>query len=344
MNSGTPKNNNLGVFYTNLGKNINKGLNQASETITNVTNNISNAVNNVVTNTPKVLNETITSLLPFESNVKANVKTPNVNIKTPNVSSTSSNTGTSYTWALPILVFIVVAVIFIVIFVKFQDKINAGINNIIQQIRDAFNRPTTPPKTESTVTTINETPTSPQEEQVIATEQQSQRKATNIIDKVLPMGKPEVFNVSENEYSYYDAEPLCRALGAELATYDQVKEAWSKGADWCNYGWVKGQAAVYPTQNETWEKIQSGPEENRNSCGVPGLNGGYFDNPEMKFGVNCYGPKPSQSGHSQEDLMKDGKLPLTVPALEVEKKTQEFKKQLDSIAVLPFSNDKWSNN
>ena len=26
MNTGTPKNNNLGVFYTNIGKNVNKGL------------------------------------------------------------------------------------------------------------------------------------------------------------------------------------------------------------------------------------------------------------------------------------------------------------------------------
>ena len=34
------------------------------------------------------------------------------------------------------------------------------------------------------------------------------------------------------------------AFDAELASYDQVKDAWQKGADWCNYGWVKGQAAA----------------------------------------------------------------------------------------------------
>jgi hypothetical protein len=140
----------------------------------------------------------------------------------------------------------------------------------------------------------------------------------NIIDKVLPEGNPEVFNVSENDYTFYDAEPLCRALGAELATYDQVKEAWSKGADWCNYGWVKGQAAVYPIQEETYNKIQSGPDEEKNSCGSVGLNGGYFENPELKFGVNCYGVKPPQSENDQELLMKQGKIPRSVAALKID--------------------------
>ena len=150
--------------------------------------------------------------------------------------------------------------------------------------------------------------------------------------------------MSENDYTFYDAEPLCRALGAELATYDQVKDAWSKGADWCNYGWVKGQAAVYPTQKETWQKVQSGPDENKNSCGVVGVNGGYFENPEMKFGVTCYGPKPLQSQHSQELLMREGNVPLSVPALEVDRRTQEFRSQSDSIGVLPFNENKWAVN
>jgi hypothetical protein len=254
--------------------------------------------------------------------------------------NTSAN---NYGWIIPVLIFIVIAVVFIIVFVKFEDKINAGINNIIQKVRDAFNRPSSPSEDASKeVTNVNEEPVSPQEEQAIEVAQKNQDRLTNIIDKVLPQGRPEVFNVSENDYTFYDAEPLCRALGAELATYDQVKEAWSKGADWCNYGWVKGQAAVYPTQNETWQKIQSGPDENKGSCGVVGLNGGYFENPEMKFGVNCYGPKPLQSQHSQELLMREGNVPLSVPALEVDKKTQEFKSQLDSIGVLPFSEKTWS--
>jgi hypothetical protein len=95
------------------------------------------------------------------------------------------------------------------------------------------------------------------------------------MNKIMP--GTEVFNISSNRYTYNDAEPLCKALGAELATYDQVKDAWTKGADWCNYGWVKGQMAVYPTSEETYQKTQGGSEEGRQACGRPGINGGYFD-------------------------------------------------------------------
>jgi hypothetical protein len=130
-------------------------------------------------------------------------------------------------------------------------------------------------------------------------------------------------------------------LGAELATYEQVKDSWEKGADWCNYGWVKGQTAVYPTQKATWEKIQAGPEEQRTSCGVPGLNGGFFDNPELRFGVNCYGPKPNQSQH---DAAKAGLgMPLSPEALEVEKKVAKFRSEASSLGVMPFNREKWSS-
>lgn len=162
-----------------------------------------------------------------------------------------------------------------------------------------------------------------------------------IVEKILPnVGAPEVFNISKNTFTYYDAEPLCRALGAELATYDQVKQAWERGADWCNYGWVKGQAAVYPTQKGTWDRIQAGPEEQRNACGVPGLNGGVFDNPELRFGVNCYGSKPNQSQHD-EAKMNQG-APLSPGALEVQKKVAKFRTEAASIGIMPFSADKWS--
>jgi hypothetical protein len=163
------------------------------------------------------------------------------------------------------------------------------------------------------------------------------------VEKILPnVGSPEVFNISKNTFTYYDAEPLCRALGAELATYDQVKQAWEKGADWCNYGWVKGQTAVYPTQKETWDRIQAGPEEQRNACGVPGLNGGYFDNPELRFGVNCYGPKPNQSQHDEAEMNKGA--PLSPGALEVQKKVAKFRTEAASIGIMPFNDNKWSSS
>jgi len=161
----------------------------------------------------------------------------------------------------------------------------------------------------------------------------------SVIEKVLPGGN-QVFNVSSNKYTYYDAEPLCKALGAELATYDQVKEAWSKGADWCNYGWVKGQMAIYPTSQETYDKTQSGPEDGREVCGQVGLNGGYFDNPELRYGVTCYGKKPSDTLHNSADVERN--TPTSPDALAYDKKVAEFKREASSISILPNNSHSWN--
>jgi hypothetical protein len=163
-----------------------------------------------------------------------------------------------------------------------------------------------------------------------------------VVDKLLPPGK-EIFNVSKNDYTYYDAAPLCKALGAELATYDQVKEAWQKGADWCNYGWVKGQMAVYPTQDSTYQELQLGPAEQKGACGKPGLNGGFFDNPEMKFGVTCVGKRPKQSQHDATALMSGSEQPLTVSGIEFEKKVQRFKEDTETLGILPFNKSQWGS-
>jgi hypothetical protein len=163
----------------------------------------------------------------------------------------------------------------------------------------------------------------------------------SIVEKVLP-GKKEVFNISSNRYAYADAEPLCKALGAELATYDEVKDAWESGADWCNYGWSKGQLALYPTQESTWKELQSGPEEQRGVCGRPGMNGGYFDNPEMRFGVNCYGIKPAQSSNDAREISSADNRPITPAVIEYEKKVAKYKAEADTIGILPFNKEKWA--
>jgi hypothetical protein len=121
-----------------------------------------------------------------------------------------------------------------------------------------------------------------------------------------------------------------------------VKDAWSKGADWCNYGWVKGQMAIYPTQKETYDMLQAGPADQHMACGTPGINGGHFDNPEMKYGVNCYGKKPSQSAHDKERLMEQGKVPRSPETLKIQEKVNEFRSEVDSIYVVPFNTNTWS--
>jgi hypothetical protein len=151
-----------------------------------------------------------------------------------------------------------------------------------------------------------------------------------------------VFNVSRNIYTYEDAAPLCKAMGAELATYDQVLEAYKKGADWCNYGWVKGQMAIFPTQESTWQKLQKGPPAYRFSCGKPGVNGGYFDNPELTFGVNCFGNRPMQNETDDLQNSPEFAMPPTAEQLEFDKKVQKYREGLGNITVMPFNRGKWS--
>jgi hypothetical protein len=150
-------------------------------------------------------------------------------------------------------------------------------------------------------------------------------------------GGKQVFNVARNLYTYSEAEPLCKAFGAELATYDQVKEAYERGADWCNYGWVKGQLAVYPTQQATFDKLQGGPEDQRGSCGVPGVNGGFFPNADQRFGVNCYGSRPSETP-LDERLQFEAKHETAF-----DREVSRFRAELPSIAVNPWNGQQWSS-
>jgi hypothetical protein len=101
--------------------------------------------------------------------------------------------------------------------------------------------------------------------------------------------------------------------------------------------------AVYPTQESTYQELQQGPEEQRGVCGKPGLNGGYFDNPELKFGVTCVGKRPSQSQHDATAISAGSTRPLTASGLEFEKKVQQFKVESDNLGILPFNKEKWGS-
>jgi hypothetical protein len=72
------------------------------------------------------------------------------------------------------------------------------------------------------------------------------------------------------------------------------------------------------------------------------VNGGFFDNPEMRFGVNCYGVKPSQTANDQKMLEERGVLPRTTSTLLMDQQAQEYKERLASIGVLPFNAKEWS--
>ena len=146
----------------------------------------------------------------------------------------------------------------------------------------------------------------------------------------------EVFYVSGNEYTYDDAPAVCAAYGAELATYDQVNDAFSAGGEWCGYGWTQGGMALFPTQQATWELLQQETDQTkRTACGRPGVNGGYF-NPSNKFGVNCYGTKPGN---------KNTKFPLPVPGTDSSAFNQmvdKYKGMLNRMSVSAFNRMGWS--
>ena len=116
----------------------------------------------------------------------------------------------------------------------------------------------------------------------------------------------EVFNVSKNNYTYDEAKAICKAYGAKLATYNQIEDAYKSGAEWCNYGWSADQMAFYPTQKNTWKKLQK-IKGHEHDCGRPGINGGYIDNPNVRFGVNCFGTKPAISAEEQ-DMMNNASI------------------------------------
>jgi hypothetical protein len=72
------------------------------------------------------------------------------------------------------------------------------------------------------------------------------------------------------------------------------------------------------------------------------LNGGFFDNPELRFGVNCFGAKPSQSDHDAIAMAKGA--PMSPEALEVEKKVAKFRTEAASLGIMPFNTSKWSSS
>jgi len=147
-------------------------------------------------------------------------------------------------------------------------------------------------------------------------------------------GKKEVFHIANQDYTFEQAKCKCESYNAKLATYDQLVDAFNDGAEWCTYGWSSGQKAYYPTQKCNWEKKT--PEE-RLKCGNPGLNGGFFADPYLKFGVNCYGKKPKGRVSKLKDTVCSQGNYCELP--------QNFSanNRLESDEISPFNSDKWNN-
>lgn len=154
--------------------------------------------------------------------------------------------------------------------------------------------------------------------------------------------KKQVFNIPGNHYNYDNAKALCNAYGSDLATYDQIEKAYNNGAEWCNYGWSANQLALFPTQKQTYDNLQKIPGH-EHDCGRTGVNGGFIANPNVKFGVNCYGYKPKITDEEEEIMKTASPYPETVKDVAFQKQVDHWKNKVDEILVSPFNYSSWGS-
>jgi len=147
----------------------------------------------------------------------------------------------------------------------------------------------------------------------------------------------EVFHLRKNIFNYNEAKEACGLLNSRLATYDEIENAYSNGANWCSYGWSDDQMVLFPSQKEFINQLKQFPGHERD-CGRVGVNGGYVQNKYAKFGVNCYGKKPYATEKDKEYMTKY-KLSGSVPDDLLKKLRKEKEKDF---LVTPFNKEKWS--
>lgn len=220
---------------------------------------------------------------------------------------------------LETIITIILLIVFIILILIYAIQYFYGID-IVAKIKNIF---TNHPEVEITV------------------EKEPEKKDAIDNDVSQILRKPQVFNIPENNYIYGDAQAVCKAYGARLATYQEVEEAYNKGAEWCNYGWSEGQMALFPTQQKTFDKLQT-IEGHENDCGRPGVNGGFIDNPKLKYGVNCYGYKPRINKIEKEMMETSSIYPKTEKDIAMDKRVEYWKERLSEIIISPFNHDKWS--
>lgn len=151
----------------------------------------------------------------------------------------------------------------------------------------------------------------------------------------------QVFHIPDNKYTYNDAKAVCKAFNSKLASYDQLESAYNNGAEWCSYGWSEDQMVYFPTQKGTYNKLKK-IKGHKNDCGRPGINGGFIENPNAKFGVNCYGVKPNITDEEQMLMKTQSIYPKTKADKLIEEKVDEFRKNISNILLSPFNTKSWS--
>jgi hypothetical protein len=145
----------------------------------------------------------------------------------------------------------------------------------------------------------------------------------------------EVFHINDNKYTYLDALNVCKRLDSRLATYDEVENAYKNGANWCSYGWSDEQMALFPIQKSVYNELKK-IDGHQHDCGRPGINGGYIQNNNSKFGVNCYGKKPYITDKDKDFMEKYSFSPSSSDA------SYNKASNVDDLLIAPFNKSKWS--
>jgi len=117
-------------------------------------------------------------------------------------------------------------------------------------------------------------------------------KRISVYDSEKPKSnEDQVFNIKSNIFRYDQAAQACKKFNSKVATVSQLKDAYRKGANWCNYGWTQGGFALYPIQKDYFDTIQK-TKGCQYTCGSkPGIIGGRMSAKSL-YGVNCYGKPP----------------------------------------------------
>ena len=96
---------------------------------------------------------------------------------------------------------------------------------------------------------------------------------------------------------------------------------------------------MFPTQKETYEKLQEGCSGDQNACGRPGINGGYIANPNVRFAANCYGEKPKPTKEEEREVRNKIVSPQDSEANRI---AQLYKSADKQFKIRPFAPGEWS--
>lgn len=200
---------------------------------------------------------------------------------------------------------------------------------------------------------------------------------THILSQKKSGMNDEVFQISNQMYTYDEAKCKCESYDGRLASKNELTQAYNNGAHWCNYGWIEGNEAYYPVQqceldrkaknikeyndilknhhddpqkytlqmvNEARQKMYR--ENSLDFCGKnAGLNGGKFEDKNIRFGATCIGKKPDGMSVREKDAKcKDNILSEDVEKIHKEENKSKcggISKSKDDV-ISSFNYDNWN--